>query len=370
MTASDQSIRERLSTWVETSKVPGLQYVVVTASGVVFESAAGSADLARRRAMTPDTTLMAYSMSKTVTAIAVLQLVEAGQIALDDRLTRTVPFSPYDPGVTIRQLLSHTSGLPNPIPLRWVHPADAHREFNEAEALRAVLQQHGRSRTAPGARYAYSNIGYWLLGSVVEQASGQRFADYVDAHVVRPLGLDAGQLGYDIADPARHAAGYLEKYSLMNLVKGLLIDRRLIGEYAGAWLEIRPHYPNGPAFGGVVGTARAFARLLQDQLQPHSVLLGASARQHLHEPQTTNTGQAVPMTLGWHIGELQGHQSFFKEGGGGGFHALMRVYPTAGIGTVLMTNATGFNVTRALDELDGANLGLPLGSTIARHPAG
>jgi len=60
----------------------------------------------------------------------------------------------------------------------------------------------------------------------------------------------------------------------------------------------------------------------------------------------------VAMTLGWHIGDLNGSRFFYKEGGGGGFHCLMRVYPGNGIGTVIMTNATGFDVRHLLDTID------------------
>jgi hypothetical protein len=63
------------------------------------------------------------------------------------------------------------------------------------------------------------------------------------------------------------------------------------------------------------------------------------------------------MTLGWHIGDLDGARSFSKEGGGGGFHSRMRVYPASGIRTVIMTNATGFDVRGCLDEVDRLFLG-------------
>jgi hypothetical protein len=72
------------------------------------------------------------------------------------------------------------------------------------------------------------------------------------------LGIERGELGYVVVDPAHHATGYLEKYSLMNVVKGLLIDRNLVGNYTGEWLAIRSRYLNGPAFGGLVGTAKSF----------------------------------------------------------------------------------------------------------------
>ena len=155
---------------------------------------------------------MAYSMSKTITAASVLQLAGEGRIALDGPLNRYVDAQPYGPDVTVRQVLSHTSGIPNPIPLRWVHLAAEHGSFDEAAALDEVLRQHPRLAFAPGAKYAYSNIGYWLLGAVVERASGQRFVAYVNERVLRPLGIASRDLDYVIEDPAAHATGYLEKY--------------------------------------------------------------------------------------------------------------------------------------------------------------
>jgi D-alanyl-D-alanine carboxypeptidase len=311
----------------------------------------------REAAMTPATTMMAYSMSKTVTAIAVLQLVEAGRVGLDDAVGQYVEALPYGPSVTIRRLLAHTSGLPNPIPLRWVHPASAHAAFDEDAALAAIVRARPRVTAIPGSRYRYSNIGYWLLGKVVERVTGEPFRSYVDLHIVRPLGLQPNELGYTIVDLSLHACGYLEKYSFFNLLKGFLIDRDLIGQYSGRWLEIRPHYLNGPAFGGLVGTASAFGRLLQDQLRDRSVLLGDEGRRLLYSAQATTDGKPVPMTLGWHIGTSNGSRFFFKEGGGGGFHSMMRLYPDRGLGAVVMANSTGFNVRQFLDETDtNANL--------------
>lgn len=343
---------DALTTW---SRVPGLEYVVVNASGILFERHSGWADLRGRVPIDAHTTMMAYSMSKTLTAVAVLQLVESGRVGLDDPVVRYLDALPYGNRVTVRQLLSHTSGIPNPIPLRWVHAA-SDTGFNEDDALAAVLRDHPRLSFEPGRKYAYSNIGYWLLGKVVEQASGEPFRDYMSAHVFAPLNVAAGDLGYSVVDRRRHATGYLEKYSFMNLAKGFLIDRTLVGDYAGSWLEIRGHYPNGPAFGGLVGTARAFAVFLQDQLRPQSVLLDAARRTLLETPQQANDGTTVAMTLGWHVGGLAGERFFYKEGGGGGFHCLMRLYPRAGIGTVVMTNATGFGVRDLLDTVDGAFL--------------
>ena len=148
------------------SDVPGLQYMVVDADQTLFEYAGGWADIQANRPMTPGTTLMAYSMTKTFTAVAVLQLVEQGRLGLADELDRHVPDTPYTGrGLTIRQLLAHTAGIPNPIPLRWVHLSEADAVFDEAAALAQVLQDNPKLASEPGERFAYTNSGYWLLGS-------------------------------------------------------------------------------------------------------------------------------------------------------------------------------------------------------------
>ncbi len=347
-----ESVRRRLDALVNSGGVPGLQYVAVDRAGIFCEHAAGWADLARRVPMTAGTTLMAYSMSKTLTAVAVLRLVQQGRLGLGDAAAEWIDAWPYDPEVTIAELIAHTGGVVNPLPLRWVHPAAAHADFDERAALTAVLAAHPRLASPPGTRFRYSNLGYWLLGSVVERASGRRFVDFVREQIVSPLGIAPAELDYVVSDPALHAEGYLEKYSLFNLAKGFLIDGALIGGYSGRWLRIAPHYLNGPAFGGLVGTARSFARFLQDELGERSAVLDRPTGALLYEIQHTRNGRAVPMTLGWHARETPFGNVFFKEGGGGGFHCMMRLYRSAGVGTVLMTNATGFDVSSALDALD------------------
>jgi CubicO group peptidase (beta-lactamase class C family) len=334
------------------TRTPGIQYRVLTSQGPIYGYDGGWADLRSRTPMTAATTMMGYSMSKTITAAAVMLLVEHEKIDLDRAVTEYVGTLPYDAVITVRQLLTHTSGLPNPIPLRWVHLAAQHARFDEHAALAAVLAAHQRLRFRPGSKYAYSNIGYWLLGRVVECASGESFTSYVTTHVLQPIGVSAGELGYEILDSRRHATGYLEKYSMMNLAKRVLIAPEFIGAYAGRWLELESHYPNGPAFGGLVGTAAGFGKFLQDQLRDRSALFTDNSRRLFCAQQQTARGRAVPMTLGWHIGEFGNRRFFYKEGGGGGFHSMMRLYPQEGIGTVAMVNVTGFDVERLLNAID------------------
>jgi D-alanyl-D-alanine carboxypeptidase len=331
--------------------IPGIQYWVVDANRAIFEYAGGWADIRNRKPMKPDTTQMAYSMTKTWTAAAILQLVEREKLNLDDKIDHYLSHNPYNHDITIRHLISHTAGIPNPIPLRWVHLAQEHEHFDENAALAKVLRDNPKLSFQPG-KYAYSNLGYWLLGAIIEAVTQQTYTDYMREHVLKPLGLAKRDMDFIIPDVSNHAQGYLRKYSVLNLVKGLVTDRKMWGQYEGNWLKVNRHYVNGPAFGGLVGSAQACSRFLQDQLRESSVLFGRETKQLFYTQQRDRSGEFIQMTPGWHIGALNGLTYFFKEGGGGGFHSEMRIYPTRGIASVIMVNRTQFKSNSFLSGLD------------------
>jgi D-alanyl-D-alanine carboxypeptidase len=339
------------------SRNPGLQYLVVNADAFVFEYAGGWADLKNKRPMTLDTTMMAYSMTKTVTAVAILQLVGEGRIGLDDTIDGYLSFEvPNANRMTVRQLLNHTSGLPNPIPLRWVHLAEEDAAFDERAALIRILRAHPKPAFAPGTKFAYSNIGYWILGQVLERVSGQTYRNYVRTHVFERLALTDREMSFTITDSGLHASGYLARFSIMNLIKGLVTDRRFWGGYEGRWFRFKDHYLDGPAFGGIVASARAVSRFLQDQLRSPSVLLGPEVKTLLELQQRDANNRLLPMTLGWHVGVSPDTRYLFKEGGGGGFHSEMRLYPSYGLGSVVMANDTEFRSSKFLNRHDRAFL--------------
>ena len=339
------------------SVTPGLQYVVVDAEETRFAYAGGWADIANKTPMTLGTTMMAYSMTKTLTAVAVLQLVEQGKLNLDDEMDRYLPDVPYvGHHIAVRHLLAHTSGLPNPIPIRWAHLVEEDAGFDEDAALAHVMRDNSKLAFEPGRKYGYSNIGYWLLGKIVEKITGSSYAAYVKANILGKLNLSTQELNFTIPDATRHANGYLAKYTFMNLIKRFVMDAKFFGDYEDSWLRLRNHHLNGPAFGGLVGTGRAFGVFLQDQLRTESVLFNAATKALFETQQSNNQGQGILMTVGWHIGETQGVRYFFKEGGGGGFHAEMRRYPTSGMASVVMVNSTEFDSSSFLNRLDSGFL--------------
>jgi CubicO group peptidase (beta-lactamase class C family) len=353
--ASAERARARLHDAVAKGEAPGLQYVVVGPAGVLFDGAAGWADLAGHRPLEPGTTMMAYSMTKTVTAAAVLQLVERGALSLDAPVRTLLPDVPYGDRLTVRHLLAQTSGIPNPIPLRWVHPPEEHATYDERAMLARRLAENPTLLFAPGERYAYSNLSSWLLGRIVEEVSGRPYQAFVREQVFDRLGLPQEEAAFTIPDRARHAKGYLPRWSYMNAARLFLVDGKFTGDYEDGWLHVKDNYLDGAVFGGLVASARAVGRFLQDQVATEPVLLGPEGRRRFFEPQRANDGEPVEMTLGWHVG--RGGAFLFKEGGGAGFHAEMRLYPAARLGTVLIANSGAFDVKRFLDAADREFLG-------------
>ena len=350
MMSRDEQATELLKE-LSPNDAPGIQYIIVNREAVIYSFSSGLADIKNRTPLSPGHTLSAFSMTKALTAIAVLQLAERQKISIDDRVSKYIEH-PYGQEISIRQLLNHTSGIPDPIPLKWIHLATDHKHFNENEALAKVFAVHPAPDGSPGEKYAYSNIGYWLLGKMIEAVSKEDYAGYVKKNIFQPLRLTPGDIDFVITDGRRHAKGYLAKYSLMNLAKGFVTDRAVWGEYEGNWLHIKEVYVNGPSFGGAIGSAKAFSIILQDLLAERSILLGKNFKPLLYSRQKNRSGEYIDMTLGWHVGMLEGVQYFYKEGGGAGFHGEMRVYPAKGLASVIMTNKTSFNSRKELSNID------------------
>lgn len=330
---------------------PGIQYIVVNNTETVFERNIGFADIKAAIPMSSDHTMAAFSMTKTLTAIAILQLVERNEINLDDNITRYISH-PYDTHITVRQLLNHTSGIPNPIPLAWVHLSSEQHLFDEQHALNSVLTKNNKLTSKPGTEYQYSNISYWLLGKIIENVTGDTYPDFVTKNIFEVLNLLQNEISFTIVDSKKHAKGYVKKWSLMHFMGQFFIDKAIFGQSEKGWTHIRNVYLNGPSYGGVIWSAKAISRVLQDLLSKHPKLLGSKYIELLHSQQKTSSGSLINMTLGWHLSNLHNEQFYYKEGGGAGFRSEMRLYPQSGIASIIITNKTSFDSTDTLNDLD------------------
>jgi CubicO group peptidase (beta-lactamase class C family) len=355
MTQQERAVQAHLDRLIHAGTIPGMQYLVLDAQGIRFEYYGGHRDLTAQLPVTTDTTFMASSSTKVVTAAAILQLVAHGQVQLDAPLSSYYPDHPYGNEVTIRHLVNQSSGIPNPLPLRWLHRVEEHATFDEVQARHAVMRQHPQLSFPPGTKYAYSNLSYWLLGAVIEAVSGQSYRDYLRQHVVAPLGAAPEELDVLIPDLRQHAHGYQHKYSPQGLVLYLMMDRTVLAGTEARRFRLRPVYMNGPAYGGLIGTARGFAQFLHDQLRTQPLLFDAGTKTLFYTHQRDNRGHALPTTLGWHHGQVGGVPYYGKPGGGPGFRSNLRVYPNRALATVWFINETGTSegpINHFTDRLD------------------
>ncbi|HWB75752.1 MAG TPA: serine hydrolase domain-containing protein [Nannocystaceae bacterium] len=313
--------------------------------------------LATRRPPTPvvpRTTFHAFSTTKPITALAVLQLVDKGELELDAPLARWLPDLPYRNRATVRQVLSHQAGLPNPLPLDWVHRAAAHAGFDHDAFLANVLRDHPKHGAA-GARARYSNIGFLVLGRLVAMLSGTRYVDYVHTKildVVRDRDDADAWLDFTTPDGERHATGYTRIMSPIGMMVSLMPDRQKLRTREGGWLRYAPFYLDGAAYGGLVGNARGWAPVLSAIAGRDERLLSAAGYRDYFAPQSLASGERSGHAMSWFTGRLGAHDFRCHAGGGPGYGAEIRVYPELGAASAVLSNTTIVTDTRMLDRLD------------------
>ena len=199
---------ETIDAWMRdyTGQVPGASVLVLEGGDAVFQRSYGLADLEAGVASSPTTNYRLASVSKQFTAASVLLLVEDGVLTLDDPVRRWLPTLPVaSEAITLRHLLSHTSGL---VDYEDLLPPDQARQIHDADVLR-LLEREDRLYFPAGSDYRYSNSGYALLALVVERASGQRFAAFLQARIFSPLGMTATLAREDEGPPVTDRAfGY------------------------------------------------------------------------------------------------------------------------------------------------------------------
>ncbi|MCG2796958.1 MAG: beta-lactamase family protein [Cellulomonas sp.] len=198
---------EWLTTQVATRRTPGAQVCVRYAGQVVLDAAVGLADVTTGAPLTTEHLFRIASHSKTFTGTAVLQLVEAGRLRLDDPVAQWVPelAGCALAAVTVRELLGHQGGV-----LRDGVESDYWQligDFPDRAALLAWVREHGRVYDR-NEHFKYSNLGYGLLGLVIEAVTGIGFAEHLAAAVLTPLGLTRTGAEYDPERAREYAAGH------------------------------------------------------------------------------------------------------------------------------------------------------------------
>lgn len=294
--------------------IPGLAVAVAVDGKIVWSEGFGYADLEERVPVKPTTRFRIGSVSKPLTAIALLQLVEAGKLDLDAPVQKYVPSFP-DKGmkITPRLLAGHLAGIRH-------YKGDEfliQRHYaNVIEGLK--IFQDDPLVVAPGTKFSYSSYGYNLLSAVIEATSGESFLSYMQRRVFEPLGLRA-----TVADePSR------------------IIDHRSrFYTRANGQLENAPFVDNSYkwASGGFLSTAEDLVRFGSRLLQPG--FLKAESLALLFTSQKTSDGQETKYGMGWAVGRSKSGKTIYEHGGGsvGGTSQLV-LYPDTHVVVAFVCN--------------------------------
>ena len=195
--------------YAQDNHLPGFAYGIIADGELVLSGAFGYIDLERNIPADTDSLFKIASLTKSFTALAILQLRDAGKLKLDDPVVTHIPelsgtssITSDSPAITIRHLLIHAAGFPEDNP--W---GDRQLDATDAELL-ALVESGASLSNAPGITYEYSNLGFALLGQIVERVSGQPFTEYMQSHLFEPLGMTSTVWDFEDAPQDRLALGY------------------------------------------------------------------------------------------------------------------------------------------------------------------
>jgi CubicO group peptidase (beta-lactamase class C family) len=295
----------------------------------VLRRAVGEANREWHIANTVDTRFRIGSATKTFTAVAVLRLVDEGKIALDDPVAKYVPNLPQAwTGVTIRMLLSHTSGVPDYVFAPTFRGREA-RLIQTPESLVALVREKPLV-FAPGTGWRYSNTGYVLLGMVIEKVSERPYADYLREEFFKPLGM--ADTGYETEDAvmARRASGYM---------------RTRDGWTTGPFMAPSAAYAAGALYSTVGDLLKWDQALYGDRLVSKAGrdLMFADYRNHYG--------------LGWQVDETWGTRRLSHGGATPGFQASFQRYPDRRLTVAALSNSELGVAEKLATDLAGLCLG-------------
>ncbi len=336
--------------------VPGFSIAAVKKDKILLMKGFGLADIKREIPATSDTVYMWFSLTKIATATAVMQLVEQGKLRLDDKVTDFIPVFPVSTNgqvATIRHLLNHSSGLKNPMPVRWIHAANELGPDPQI-FLKRLLDNHGKLTSNPGEKANYSNIGYLALGIIITASSGMPYKDYILAKVLRPIGMNQTDFHYREDMIERAAVGYEKRWSALSLALPFLrIPKGVLGEKVGDYVSFNRFYPDGSAYGGLIGPAKDAIRLVQAHINGGTVEgVQILSKESVALMQCISSkSDKLDVGYGWFRSHSSLEQiSYLHQlGGGGGFFNIMRIYPMESFGMVVMGNCTSYNVETIIE---------------------
>ena len=304
--------------------IPGLVVAVRHEDDVVLSRAYGAADVERRQTMRTDHIFRIASHSKTFTATAVMLLAERGALSLDDRLSRWLVWLDDGPGgpgaIRIRHLLSHSGGvIRDGLDAGWW---DLRLPFHDAESLQAAVRSEPPVYSA-SERFKYSNIGYSLLGAVIEAASGTPYNEFVRAEICDRLGLRSTGPEPDDSVTDRLATGYSSRRFGQERVPFPRLDTRAMSAATGFY-----------------STAEDLCRYGAAHFMGNEELLSdESKREMQHEAWRVEGPETRHYALGFNVAEVGGRRTIGHGGGFPGFITYTCIDPVDRLVVSVLTNA-------------------------------
>ncbi len=333
----DPVVERLMAAW----RVPGVAVALVTRSRVALAKGYGvrteSGD-----PVTESTLFGIGSITKSITALDVAQLVDSGKIDLDAPVVSYLPdLRLSDPAatraLTVRQVLSQASGIPRADAI-WVSgdPADRKAIVDDIANVRLTAR--------PGAAWQYSNQNYLIAGYLVERVSGQTWEEYTRRNVLAPLGMDDAE--FDI-DSMQGTADWSETFhtDARGRRTAFPFNRRIFGNLAlmgpagsvNASIFDMARYAMFQLGDGTAGGKRIVSRGLLDAMHARQIGLAGL-------PEGTSLAQRSATTrmgygMGWFTEEYKGHRLDMHPGIIGGFRTSMTIAPDDGVGVVVLTNS-------------------------------
>ena len=288
--------------------VPGASVLVVRDGKVVVRKSYGMANLEERIAATPGTNYRLASVTKQFTAAAILMLAKGGKLSLDDPIAKYLALPGYANAITVRQLLTHTSGL---FDYEDLIPPGTTRQLKDADVLE-ILKEDNPTYFPPGTRYRYSNTGYAFLALIVERVSGQRFADFLRENIFKPAGMHATVAFEEgISSVSQRAFGYSRSES--------------------GW-----HRSDQSLTSAVLGDGGIYTSI--DDLVHWIAWLDSGEFDEALVPATATDDPTVRYGFGWRISEHAGQRLVWHSGETIGFRNAIVRFPDRHLAVVVLTN--------------------------------
>ena len=311
---------------------PGCSMAVYQNGKIVHSRGYGLANLEYDIANGPKTVFRIASTSKQFTAAAIAMLAADGRMSLDDDLRKFFPELPdYGKPVTVRHLIHHTSGLRDYVYLAWL--ADWGETYTVNETLRLILRQQG-THFLPGAKYKYSNTGYFLLAHIVEAVTGLTLREWTDENIFGPLGMRNTHFHDDYT------------HVVKNRAIGYAVDEN--GNYK----------INNPDFNhvGDAGILTTVEDLLawDSNFYDNKLSGGPDLIRLLITPGKLDSGEAVSYAFGLEVDEFKGAREILHTGGYAGFQSSMHRYPDGHLSVAVLCNdagATPYYLARSVASL-------------------